>query len=143
MTKDGKIFVRLIKNKGKVVLQQGLPSNAAFGAKEEENEDDKEDDNDDDGKGDGKEEEQPPAPAPAQEPKGKGKGKNKNPEAVASADAPPAKRERRPPKKQHECVRIHTMRSYPGVFWVCILGVDLYPGRIDRDTSAVCILIVF
>ena len=99
MTKDAKIFVRLIKNKGKVVLQQGIPSNAAFEAKEEENEDDKEDDNDDDGKGDGKEEEQPPAPAPAQEPKGKGKGKKKAPDAEASGDAPPAKRERRPPKK--------------------------------------------
>ena len=98
MTKDAKVFARLIKYKGKIILQKGIPGGAAPEAEDEEKEGENEEDNADDDKGDGAGGEEAPAPAPTQEAQAKKPKKKKDPEAVASADAPPAKRSRRAAK---------------------------------------------
>ena len=95
MTKDAKVFARLIKYKGKIILQRGIPGGAAAEdedeEKEEENEEDKAADDEGDGAGGGK----TTAPAPAQEAQAKEPKKKKDPDAGASADAPKPKRSRR------------------------------------------------
>ena len=95
MTKDAKVFARLIKYKGKIILQKGIPGGAAPEAEDEEKEGENEEDKDDDDAGDGAGGGKTTAPAPAQEAQAKEPKKKKAPEAGASADAPKPKRSRR------------------------------------------------